>query len=60
LRLIGFVHEFGKKYYSTVGKILFCKVGEMSVMAAECFCVRQHCETAKHQKNLHLTVRETN
>jgi hypothetical protein len=53
-RLIGFVHEFGKKYFSTVGKILFCKVSEISVMAAKPFYVSQHCETAKHRKNLHL------
>ena len=32
--LIGFVQEFGEKYFSTDGKILFCKVCEISVMAA--------------------------
>jgi hypothetical protein len=56
-RLIGFFQEFGEKYFSTCGKILFCKVCEISVMAAKRFCVRQHCETnkkKKHQKNLHL------
>jgi hypothetical protein len=52
--LTGFVQEFGEKYFSTDGKTLFCKVSEISVMAAKRFCVRQHCETAKHQKNLHL------
>jgi hypothetical protein len=57
--LIGFVQEFGEKYFSTDGKILFCKVCEISVMAAKRYCVRQHCETAKHQKKSALTVHET-
>jgi hypothetical protein len=48
-RLIDFVQEFGEKYFSTDGKILLCKVCEISVMAAKRFCVCQHCETAKHQ-----------
>jgi hypothetical protein len=51
---IGFLQEFDEKYFSTEGKILLCKVCEISVTAAKCFCVRRHCETAKHQKNLHL------
>jgi hypothetical protein len=59
-RLIGFIQVFGKKYFSTDGKILFCKVCEISVMTAEHFCVRQHCETAKHQKNLHLQSMKQN
>jgi hypothetical protein len=58
--LIGFVQEFGEKYFSTDGKILFCKVCEISVMAAKCFCVCQHCETAKHQKNLNLRSMKQN
>jgi hypothetical protein len=58
--LIGFVQEFGEKYFSTDGKILFCKVCEISVMAEKRFCVRQHCDTAKHQKNLHLQSMKQN
>jgi hypothetical protein len=54
LKLRGFIQEFGEKYFNTVGKILFCKVCEIIVMAAKDFCVHQHCETAKRQKNLHL------
>ena len=57
-RLIGFIQQFGEKYFSTDGKPLFCKVREISVMAAKRLCVHQHCETAKHQKNLYL-VNET-
>jgi hypothetical protein len=52
--LKAFVQEFGEKYFSRDGKILFFKVCEINLMAAKRFCVRQHCETAKHQKNLHL------
>ena len=59
-RLIAFVQEFGEKYFSTDGKILFCKVCEISVMAVKRFCVRQHCETAKHQKHLHLQSMKQN
>jgi hypothetical protein len=29
-------------------------------MAAKRFCVHQHCETAKHQKNLHLQSMKQN
>jgi hypothetical protein len=58
--LIGFVQEFGEKCFSTDGKILFCKACEISVMAAKRFCVCQHCETAKHQKNLHLQSMKQN
>jgi hypothetical protein len=55
LRLIAFVQEFGEKYFSIDGRILLCKVCVISVMAVKRFCVRrQHCETAKHQKHLHL------
>jgi hypothetical protein len=59
-RLIGFLQEFGEKYFSTDGKILFCKVYEISVMAAKRFCVHQHCETAKYQTNLHLQSMKQN
>jgi hypothetical protein len=59
-RLIGFVQEFGEKYFSTDGNILFCKVCEISVMAEQRFRVRQHCEPAKHQKNLHLQSMKQN
>jgi hypothetical protein len=59
-RLIGFVQEFGEKCFSTCGKILFCKVCEISVMAAKRFCVHQHCEGTKHQKNLHLQSMKQN
>jgi hypothetical protein len=58
--LTGFVEEFGEKYFSTDGKILFCKVCEIGVMAAKRFCVRQHRETAKHQKNLQLQSMKQN
>jgi hypothetical protein len=58
--LICFVQDFGEKYFSTDGKILFCKVCEIGVMAAKRFCVHQHCETAKHQKNLHLQFMKQN
>jgi uncharacterized protein YqfB (UPF0267 family) len=59
-RLIGFVQEFGEKYFSTDGKILFCKVCEISVTAAKRFCMHQHCEMAKRQENLHLQSMKQN
>jgi hypothetical protein len=59
-RLRGFVQEFGEKYFSTDGKILFCKVCEISDMAAKRFCMQQHYETVKHQKNLHLQSMKQN
>jgi hypothetical protein len=59
-RLIGFVQEYGEKYFSTDRKILFCEVCEISVMAAKRFSARQHCETTKHQKNLHLQSMKQN
>jgi hypothetical protein len=59
-RLRGFVQEFGEKYFSIYGKVLFCKVCEISFMAAKRFCVQQHCETTKHQKNLHLQSMKQN
>jgi hypothetical protein len=59
-RLIGFVQELGEKCFSTDRKILFYKVCEISVMAAKRFCVHQHCERAKHHKNLHLQSMKQN
>jgi hypothetical protein len=48
VRLRGFVKEFGEKYFTTDGKILFCKLCEVKVTAEKRFTV-QHCNTAKHK-----------
>ena len=49
VRLRGFVKEFGEKYFTTDGKILFCKLCEVKVTAEKRFTVQQHCNTAKHK-----------
>jgi len=41
--------EFGEKYFTTDGIILFCKLCEVKVMAEKSFTVQQHCNTAKHK-----------
>src|SRR5215468_11344394 len=48
-KLRGFVKEFGEKYFSTDGIILFCKLCEVKVTAEKRFTVQQHCNTAKHK-----------
>ena len=48
-KLRGFVKEFGEKYFSTDGIILFCKLREVKVTAEKRFTVQQHCNTAKHK-----------
>lgn len=40
-RLRGFIQDLGEKYFSTDGKILLCKLYEISVMAAKRYCVQQ-------------------
>jgi hypothetical protein len=47
--LRGFVKEFGEKYFTTDGVILFCKLCEVKVRAEKRFTVQQHCNTAKHK-----------
>jgi hypothetical protein len=49
VRLRGFVKEFGEKYFTTDGIILFCKLCELKVTAEKRFTVQQHCNTAKHK-----------
>jgi len=49
VRLRGFVKEFGGKYFTTDGIILFCKLCEVKVTAEKHFTVQQHCNTAKHK-----------
>jgi hypothetical protein len=49
VRLRGFVKEFGEKYFTTDGKIFFCKLCEVKVTAQKRFTVQQHCNTAKHK-----------
>jgi hypothetical protein len=40
VRLHSFVQEFGEKYFTTDGKILFCKLCEVKVMAEKRFTVQ--------------------
>jgi hypothetical protein len=49
VRLHGFGKEFGEKYFTTDGIILFCKLFKVKVMPEKCFTVQQHCNTAKHK-----------
>jgi hypothetical protein len=49
VRLRGFVKEFGEKYFTTDGIILFCKLCEVKVTAEKRFTVQQHWYTAKHK-----------
>jgi hypothetical protein len=49
VRLRGFVKEFGEKYFTADGIILFCKLCEVKVTAEKRFTVEQHCNTAKHK-----------
>jgi hypothetical protein len=49
VRLHGFVKEFGEKYFTTDGIILFRKLCEVEAMAEKRFTVQQHCNTAKHK-----------
>jgi hypothetical protein len=43
VRLCGFVKEFGEKYFTTEGIILFCKLCEVKVTAEKRFTVQQKC-----------------
>jgi hypothetical protein len=52
VRLHGFIKEFGEKYFTTDGIILFCKLCEVKVMAEKRFRVQQHCNTDKHKSCL--------
>jgi hypothetical protein len=49
VRLRAFVKEFGEKYSTTDGIILFCKLCEVKVTAEKRFKVQKHCNTAKHK-----------
>jgi hypothetical protein len=49
VKLRGFIKEFGDKYLSTDGEILFCKMCEVKLTADKRFTVQQHCNTAKHR-----------
>ena len=49
VKLRGFIKEFGDKYFSTDGEILFCKMCEVKVTADKRFTVQQHCNTVKHK-----------
>jgi hypothetical protein len=51
VRLHGFVKEFGEKYFTTDGVILFCKLCEVKVTAEKRFTVQQHCNTTKQHCN---------
>ena len=49
-KLRGFIKEFGDKYFSTDGKILFCKMCEVKVTADKRLTVQQHCNTVEHKR----------
>jgi hypothetical protein len=51
-KLRGFVKDFGEKYFSSDGTILFCKLCEVKLTAGKEFNVQQHCDTEKHVNNL--------
>jgi hypothetical protein len=51
-KLRGFVQEFGEQHFSTDGKILFCKLHEVRVMARKCVYMQEHCDTIKHRNSL--------
>jgi hypothetical protein len=44
--------EFGEKYFTTEGVVLFCKLCEVKVMAEKRFAVQEHCNTAKHKSRV--------
>lgn len=44
-----FVKEFEEHVFSSVGKILFCKLCEVKVSVSKRFLVTQHLKTAKHE-----------
>jgi hypothetical protein len=46
VKLRGFVKEFGEKYFTTDGIILFCKLCKVKVTAEKCFTAEKHCHTA--------------
>ena len=46
VRLCGFVKGFGGKYFTTDGKILFCKLCAVKVTTEKRLTVQQHCNTA--------------
>jgi hypothetical protein len=43
VRLHSFVKEFGEKYFTTDGIILFCKLCEVKVTTEKRFTVQQKC-----------------
>jgi hypothetical protein len=49
VRLSGFVKEFGEKYFTTDGIILFSKLYEVKVTAEKRFTEEQHCNIAKQK-----------
>jgi hypothetical protein len=52
VRLRGFVKEFGEKYFTTDGIILFCKLCEVKATAEKRFTVQKHCNTAKQKSRV--------
>jgi hypothetical protein len=51
-KLRGFVKDFGEEYFSSDGRILFCKLCEVKVTAGKRFNVQQHYDRAKHKNSL--------
>jgi hypothetical protein len=49
VRLSDFVKEFGEKYFTTDGVVLFCKLREVKVTAEKRFTEQQHCNTDKNK-----------
>ena len=49
MRLRSFVKEFGEKYFTIDGIILFCKLCEVNATDEKRFTVKHHCNTAKHK-----------
>jgi hypothetical protein len=56
-KLRGFDKDFGEEYFSSDGRILFCKLCEVKVTAGKRFNVQQHCDMEKHKN---ILSRQTN
>jgi hypothetical protein len=52
VKLKGFAQDSGKKYFSTHGEILFCRLCKVKVLAENRFTVQQHFRTTNHKNNL--------
>ena len=56
-KMLAFVHEFGREYFSIKGEKIFCKLCHIELKGERRTFIKTHCNSKTHTQNLRLNAR---